>query len=321
MGVVLCILDGFTDSEFDPADYPALSGLRRLGDVDTALGEKPESLNCILHLLGIRNVPPLLRGYAEALGDDIPVGENDLILRGSWFSRDETGRCVAPMAAPAEIPAGLPCRYVSLGGYKSLLIFPGLGAAARDLATYPPYALAGRLAEDLCPRGCPEVEAVFRALCSPRCCCIPWGQSRPAALPPFPERGCVISGTSVVRGIGKLLGMDVRTVPGATGDTDTDLNAKRFAALDAAGKYPFVLLHINGADEASHRKDAMEKRAFLSRVDAEIVCPLATNLPFFIVTGDHAADPRTGIHAGTTQPVFVNGFPGKFPDFLPFFPR
>ena len=247
MGVVLCILDGFTDPEFDPADYPALSGLRRLGDVDTALGEKPESLNCILHLLGIRNVPPLLRGYAEALGEGIPVGENDLILRGSWFSRDESGRCVAPMAAPAEIPSGLPCRYVSLGGYKSLLIFPDLGASAKGLTTYPPYALAGRLAEDLCPRGCPEVEAVFRALCSPRCCCIPWGQSRPIALPPFPEKGCVISGTSVVRGIGKLLGMDVWTVPGATGDTDTDLSAKCLAALDAAGKYPFVLLHINGA--------------------------------------------------------------------------
>lgn len=245
MGVLLCILDGFTDPEFDPADYPALSGLHCLGDVDTALGEKPESLNCILHLLGIRNVPPLLRGYAEALGEGIPVGENDLILRGSWFSRDETGRCVAPMAAPAEIPSGLPCRYVSLGGYKSLLIFPDLGASAKGLTTYPPYALAGRLAEDLCPRGCPEVEAVFRALCSPRCCCIPWGQSRPIALPPFPEKGCVISGTSVVRGIGKLLGMDVWTVPGATGDTDTDLSAKCLAALDAAGKYPFVLLHIN----------------------------------------------------------------------------
>ena len=39
MGVVLCILDGFTDLEFDPADYPALSGLHCLGDVDTALGE------------------------------------------------------------------------------------------------------------------------------------------------------------------------------------------------------------------------------------------------------------------------------------------
>ena len=308
MGVVLCILDGFTDPEFDPADYPALSGLRRLGDVDTALGEKPESLNCILHLLGIRNVPPLLRGYAEALGEGIPVGENDLILRGSWFSRDETGRCVAPMAAPAEIPAGLPCRYVSLGGYKSLLIFPDLGASAKELTTYPPYALAGKLAEDLCPRGCPELETVFQALCLPQCCCIPWGQSRPIALPPFPEKGCVISGTSVVRGIGKLLGMDVWTVPGATGDTDTDLNAKRFAALDAAGKYPFVLLHINGADEASHRKDAREKHAFLAKADAEIIRPLAAKLPYFVVTGDHAADPRTGNHAGTPQPVFINRF-------------
>lgn len=308
MGVVLCILDGFTDPEFDPADYPALSGLRRLGDVDTALGEKPESLNCILHLLGIRNVPALLRGYAEALGEGIPVGENDLILRGSWFSRDESGHCVAPLAAPAEIPSGLPCRYVSLGGYKSLLIFPDLGASAKELTTYPPYALAGKLAEDLCPRGCPELETVFQALCLPQCCCIPWGQSRPIALPPFPEKGCVISGTSVVRGIGKLLGMDVWTVPGATGDTDTDLNAKRFAALDAAGKYPFVLLHINGADEASHRKDAREKQAFLAKADAEIIRPLAAKLPYFVVTGDHAADPRTGNHAGTPQPVFINRF-------------
>lgn len=182
MGVVLCILDGFTDPEFDPADYPALSGLHCLGDVDTALGEKPESLNCILHLLGIRNVPP------------------------------------------------------------------------------------------------------------------------------FPEKGCVISGTSVVRGIGKLLGMDVWTVPGATGDTDTDLSAKCLAALDAAGKYPFVLLHINGADEASHRKDAREKHAFLAKVDIEIIRPLAAKLPYFVVTGDHAADPRTGNHAGTPQPVFINRF-------------
>ena len=212
------------------------------------------------------------------------------------------------MAAPAEIPAGLPCRYVSLGGYKSLLIFPGLGAAARDLSTYPPYALAGRLAEDLCPRGCPELETVFQALCLPQCCCIPWGQSRPIALPPFPEKGCVISGTSVVRGIGKLLGMDVWTVPGATGDTDTDLSAKCLAALDAAGKYPFVLLHINGADEASHRKDAREKHAFLAKVDIEIIRPLAAKLPYFVVTGDHAADPRTGNHAGTPQPVFINRF-------------
>lgn len=308
MGVVLCILDGFTDPEFVPADYPALSGLRRLWDVDTTLGEKPESLNCILHLLGVRSVPALLRGYAEALGEGIPVGENDLILRGSWFSRDESGHCVAPLAAPAEIPSGLPCRYVSLGGYKSLLIFPDLGASAKELTTYPPYALAGKLAEDLCPRGCPELETVFQTLCLPQCCCIPWGQSRPIALPPFPEKGCVISGTSVVRGIGKLLGMDVWTVPGATGDTDTDLSAKCLAALDAAGKYPFVLLHINGADEASHRKDAREKHTFLAKVDIEIIRPLAAKLPYFVVTGDHAADPRTGNHAGTPQPVFINRF-------------
>lgn len=189
MGVVLCILDGFTDPEFDPADYPALSGLRRLRDVDTTLGEKPESLNCILHLLGIRNVPPLLRGYAEALGDDIPVGENDLILRGSWFSRDESGRCVAPMAAPAEIPAGLPCRYVSLGGYKSLLIFPGLGAAARDLSTYPPTLWQANWQRTFVPGAARKWKPCFGRCACPSAAAFPGASPGPSPCRPSRKRG------------------------------------------------------------------------------------------------------------------------------------
>ena len=56
--------------------------------------------------------------------------------------------------------------------------------------------------------------------------------------------------------------MDLIPVRGATGDTDTDLTAKVAATLQAAQKYPFVLLHINGADEAAHRKHAKEKSNF-----------------------------------------------------------
>lgn len=41
---------------------------------------------------------------------------------------------------------------------------------------------------------------------------------------------------------------------------DTDLDAKTEAALRAAERCPFVLLHINGADEAAHRHDSAERR-------------------------------------------------------------
>lgn len=78
-----------------------------------------------------------------------------------------------------------------------------------------------------------------------------WGQSVPVALPPFPQKSAVICGKELVKGIARLLHMELFPVKGATGDVDTDLDAKtEAAALRAAERCPFVLLHINGADEA-----------------------------------------------------------------------
>ena len=50
--------------------------------------------------------------------------------------------------------------------------------------------------------------------------------------------------------------MDTVTVVGATDDTDINLSAKVAIALAAAEQYPFVLLHINGADEAECLREA-----------------------------------------------------------------
>ncbi len=78
-----------------------------------------------------------------------------------------------------------------------------------------------------------------------------WGQSVPVALPPFPQKSAVICGKELVKGIARLLHMELFPVKGATGDVDTDLDAKTEAALRAAERCPFVLMHINGADEAA----------------------------------------------------------------------
>ena len=123
-----------------------------------------------------------------------------------------------------------------------------------------------------------------------------WGQSVPVALPPFPQKSAVICGKELVKGIARLLHMELFPVKGATGDVDTDLDAKTEAALRAAERCPFVLLHINGADEAAHRHDSAEKETFLRRVDDRVLSRLLASEHEIMVASDHGADPESGAH-------------------------
>lgn len=89
----------------------------------------------------------------------------------------------------------------------------------------------------------------------------------------------------------------------------TDLDAKTEAALRAAERCPFVLLHINGADEAAHRHDSAEKETFLRRVDDRVLSRLLAPEHEIVVASDHGADPESGAHLGGPQPFYqpLNG--------------
>ena len=76
----------------------------------------------------------------------------------------------------------------------------------------------------------------------------------------------------------------------------TDLDAKTEAALRAAERCPFVLLHINGADEAAHRHDSAEKETFLRRVDDRVLSRLLASEHEIMVASDHGADSESGAH-------------------------
>ena len=305
MSKILCIIDGMTDPYFRVSNYPNLSSMRLLRHVDTTQGQTPESLGCILRLLGTKRVPSHLRGYAEALGYGIPVNKDDLILRGSWFSLDEQGCCDIPISAPESLPES-EGHYYHLEQYKSLLVFPGMSGCIVDMVTYPPYACNGQTARSLCPKGCAVASRVFHAQLAKDRCLILWGQSAPAKMAPFPQKAAVICGTPIVKGIAKLLNMTLIPVTGATGDIDTNLHEKVKATIDTAKDYPFVLLHINGADEAAHRKNRNEKNDFLRKVDAVVVESLLQSDHDIYIVSDHGTDPITGWHVGNKQPMFTN---------------
>ncbi len=76
-------------------------------------------------------------------------------------------------------------------------------------------------------------------------------------------KSACIAETGLIMGIGKLAGMDIIEVEGATGGVDTDLNSISKSIIENSSKeYDFLLINIDGADEAGHDGNLQEKVEF-----------------------------------------------------------
>lgn len=102
-----------------------------------------------------------------------------------------------------------------------------------------------------------------------------WGQGRKPNLPTFYERfhktGTVISAVDLIKGLGRILGLEVIDVPGATGYYDTDYQAKAQYGLKALKNKDFVFVHVEAPDEAGHNGDLRNKIVAIERFDNYIV--------------------------------------------------
>ena len=68
------MIDGMTDPHFQVERYGHLASMGSMRYVDTCGGFPPETLHCVLRLLGVTDLPVHLRGYVEALGPESPSG-------------------------------------------------------------------------------------------------------------------------------------------------------------------------------------------------------------------------------------------------------
>jgi 2,3-bisphosphoglycerate-independent phosphoglycerate mutase len=121
----------------------------------------------------------------------------------------------------------------------------------------------------------------------------------------------MVCGPGAAAGIGRLLGARVVVPRTATGDLDTDLDAKASAALLALDLGDDVVVHVGAPDEAAHRLDPRAKRAAIEDADARIVAPLRRAADAagatLAVTSDHGTCPRTGRHDAAPVPLVVAG--------------
>jgi 2,3-bisphosphoglycerate-independent phosphoglycerate mutase len=126
----------------------------------------------------------------------------------------------------------------------------------------------------------------------------------PQGTPPqgrVPVQTAVICARGAAAGCAHLLGAQVVTPPGATGDLDTDLRAKAQAAVAAlACGVPRVVVHVGAPDECAHRREVEAVVGCLERLDAELLAPLRDAVSALegrlAVCPDHGTDPHTGRH-------------------------
>ncbi|MFH1338622.1 MAG: cofactor-independent phosphoglycerate mutase [Candidatus Omnitrophota bacterium] len=142
-----------------------------------------------------------------------------------------------------------------------------------------------------------------------------WGQGKRPQMPSFEDkygiRGSVISAVDLIKGLGKILGLEVINVPGATGYYDTDYEGKAKAAIRSLEKNDFVYVHVEAPDEAGHNADIREKVTAIERFDKLVVGTVLKafkkNKDFrILVLPDHATPIYLRTHSSDT--VFFGMF-------------
>lgn len=148
----------------------------------------------------------------------------------------------------------------------------------------------------------------------------PWSGGKAGSLRTLDEKygisGAVISAVDVIIGLGRCLGIDVITVPGATGYIDTNYEGKADAAIEAIKTHDFVYLHVEAIDEVSHAQDLQKKitaiKNFDSRVVGRVLHAIGSEVNVAVLP-DHPVPVAIGKHTRTPVPVAVR-MTGTKPD-------
>jgi 2,3-bisphosphoglycerate-independent phosphoglycerate mutase len=210
--------------------------------------------------------------------------------------------------------------------YRNLLVIHG----GNGSVSTPPHDIVGKKIAEYLPKGSDETlllqcmdksREVFadhpvniarcRAGKSPATQIWPWSGGYKPAFPSFYEKygkkGGMISAVDLLNGIARCAGMEIITVPGATGYLDTDYAAKGRYAIDAIEHLDFLYLHIEAPDEAGHLGSIEEKVRAIEQVDGVVGMVLEEFDGILAVLPDHPTPIRVKTHTRDPVPFVVVG--------------
>jgi len=223
-------------------------------------------------------------------------------------------------------------RFFAGASYKNLLRVRGLDF---DVRTQPPHDIIGKSIEKNLPRGKGaellidlmarsqqlfvehDINRVRKDLGeNPVSSIWLWGEGKKAQMESFIKRfgltGVAITGVDVVRGLSRMIGFDLISIPGATGFIDTNYQGKAAAAIKALDEYDVVVVHIEAPDEAGHSGDPREKKKAVELIDRHIVGPVLEALEKheswrILVMPDHPTPISTRGHSREPVPFAMAG--------------
>lgn len=281
------------------------------------------------------------RGPVEAAAMQIPMGEKDVAFRCSLISTDgetlldySAGHITTEEARPLIEAAQKLCS-------RQQKLFPGIsyrhillwGDGPTDVQTHAPHENMNRRLAEILPEG--DGESRLRQFIwdsidllddlpfnrrrrdegkPPANTLWPWGQGRAPRLAPFFRKrgmtGAVVAAVDVIRGLGRLTGLEVVDVPGATGYFDTDYYAKGRYAVDALNRHDFVWVHVEAPDEAGHAGSIDEKIKALEQIDTLVVSTILDGMKKLddfrlLIVPDHATPVSTRGHLAMPVPYLL----------------
>ncbi len=141
---------------------------------------------------------------------------------------------------------------------------------------------------------------------------IPRGAGAVPNVEPFSEKyglkPVCIAETGLIKGIAMIAGMKLIDIEGATGGVDTNLENIKNGIIETASKdYDFMLINVDGADEAGHDGEMEEKVKFIEKVDSVIGELMKIEDVYFILTADHSTPISIMDHTGDPVPIVITG--------------
>ncbi len=290
------------------------------------------------------------RAPLEAANQGIEIGPNEVVFRCNLVTLDDgamanftaghisSGEGAEIIDALNSALADLPVRFHPGVGYRHLAVVAAsrneLGGLLEVKCT-PPHDISDQPVAHYLPEG--DGAAVLRAIMErsqtvldghpvnrereaagdpPANSAWLWGQGGAPVLPSYAERfglsGAVISAVDLVKGIGRVAGLEVINVPGATGYLDTDYAGKVEAAIQGLENHDFIYLHVEAPDETAHQGREDLKIQAIEDFDRHVVMPILDYVQRqkearILVAPDHITAISTRTHAAGPVPFAMCG--------------
>ena len=286
------------------------------------------------------------RAPLEAAAQNIPLAPTDWVFRcnlvtvtdgvmkdhsAGGITDAEAQRLVRDLARALDLP-GFEC-YTGVS-YRNLVVYRG--GEEFDVKTKPPHEFPEEPTSRYLPKGKGaeilrsimdrsrelferhEINEVRRQTgLNPATQVWLWGQGHAPNMPTFRqrfgvERGCMITGVDLLRGLAALLGWENLSVEGMTSFHDTNYAGQGQATAAALDRYDLVFSHIEAPDEASHQADWKTKVEAIEHIDRYVVGPVLEKLRTFpewriLVMPDHPTNISTRKHGYAPSPFAMAG--------------